>query len=199
MDGSTILLTGPPRSGTTLTCELLASVPNTVALDEPIGRKYLTGKADATPASKPGLFGASHEADGVERAPSTLRRRLPFDLEDVADRVQRFASETRTSALTRGVVRSKSVNGAVVGSKVSDEKDENGLRLRLTQVGEIPVGKPLTDDFTLAIKQCGGFTAALECPHRPLPGLRPRAQSAVASPLLAGRADAHPRGSYSRG
>ena len=48
------------------------------------------------------------------------------------------------------------------GSKVSDEKDENGLRVRLSQVGEIPVGKPLTDDFTLAIKQCGGFTAALE-------------------------------------
>ena len=76
--------------------------------------------------------------------------------------MQRFASETRASALTRGVVRTKSVDGAVTGSKVSDEKDENGLRVRLTQVGEIPVGKPLTDDFTLTIKQCGGFTAALE-------------------------------------
>ena len=59
-------------------------------------------------------------------------------------------------------MRTKSVDGAVSGSKVSDEKDENGLRVRLSQVGEIPVGKPLTDDFTLAIKQCGGFTAALE-------------------------------------
>jgi hypothetical protein len=162
VDRSTILLTGPPRSGTTLTCELLASVPNTVALDEPIGRKYLTGKADAPPP-KPGLSARVMRRIGVrETSASSGPSPVPVRLEDVADRVQRFASDTRTSALTRGVVRSKSVNGAVVGSKVSDEKDEKGLRLRLTQVGEIPVGKPLTDDFTLAIKQCGGFTAALE-------------------------------------
>jgi hypothetical protein len=54
------------------------------------------------------------------------------------------------------------VDGAVSGSKVSDEKDEKGLRVRLARVGEIPVGKPLTANFTLAIKQCGSFTAALE-------------------------------------
>jgi hypothetical protein len=159
VDRSTILLTGPPRSGTTLTCELLGSVPNTVTLDEPMGRRYLTGKP-ATPPANPGLSARALTRIGVRRtsAPSPP----PVSLDEVADRVQRFASETRVSALTRGVVRTKSVDGAVTGSKVSDEKDENGLRVRLTQVGEIPVGKPLTDDFTLTIKQCGGFTAALE-------------------------------------
>ena len=136
---------------------------DTVALDEPMGRKYLTGKADAAPAAARGLstrvrarFGSRHAPPSEAPSPAAVR------LEEVADHVQRFAVETRTSALTRGVVRTKSVDGAVSGSKVSDEKDEKGLRVRLAQVGEIPVGKALTEDFTLAIKQCGSFTAALE-------------------------------------
>jgi hypothetical protein len=132
-------------------------MPNAVALDEPMGRKYLTGKADAARAAEPGLSARVRSRFGGRHASPA-----PVRLEEVADRVQRFAAETRMSALTRGVVRTKSVDGAVSGSKVSDEKDEKGLRVRLSQVGEIPVGKPLTDDFTLAIKQCGSFTAALE-------------------------------------
>ncbi|MGI9252549.1 MAG: hypothetical protein ACR2J8_02290 [Thermomicrobiales bacterium] len=33
--GRDILLVGPPRSGTTLACRLLASLPGVVALNEP--------------------------------------------------------------------------------------------------------------------------------------------------------------------
>ena len=128
-----------------------------------MGRKYLTGRADATLVSEPGLSARLRARFGGRHwSPSNVLLPAPVRLEEVADRVQRFAVETRTSALTRGVVRTKSVDGAVTGSKVSDEKDEKGLRVRLTQVGEVPVGKPLTEDFTLAIKQCGSFTAALE-------------------------------------
>jgi hypothetical protein len=36
LSGSDVLLTGVPRGGTTLTCELLNLVPDTVALDEPM-------------------------------------------------------------------------------------------------------------------------------------------------------------------
>lgn len=42
-----ILITGTPRSGTTLTCHLLNKVPNTLALHEPMRPKRLAGMATA--------------------------------------------------------------------------------------------------------------------------------------------------------
>jgi hypothetical protein len=42
-----VLLTGLPRSGTTLSCELLNRVPGTVALDEPMGRRHLREHGEA--------------------------------------------------------------------------------------------------------------------------------------------------------
>jgi len=154
---SNILITGLPRSGTTLTCELLSSLPDTVALDEPLDRRQLLPDPQAPDA-------------GLSQR---LRRRIRHSREEgaaavdaspdaVAARVAEFIDRTRESALQRGVVRSKSVGGKVMGAKVSDERDEAGLRVRLVEVGEIAVGKPLTPDFVLAIKQCGGFTAVLE-------------------------------------
>ena len=162
MEGPTVLLTGPPRSGTTLTCELLGSLPNIIALDEPMGRKHFIRKADTT-GSKPGLSKRVLARIGPDRAstsdaPSTA----PVGVEEVGDRVAQFVSETRSSALKRGLVPSVSVDGAVVGSKVSDQKDENGLRRRLAERAEVPVDKPITDDFVLVVKQVGSFTAAIE-------------------------------------
>jgi hypothetical protein len=145
-----------------LTCELLGTLPNTVALDEPMGRKHFAVKADA-PVAKPGFAARALDRAGARKASkSNVPSPDPARLQEVADRVERFVSDTRTSALTRGVVPTVSVDGAVVGSKVSDQKDENGLRRRLAQRGEIAVDKPLTDDFTLVIKQVGSFTAAVE-------------------------------------
>ncbi len=161
MEGPTILLTGPPRSGTTLTCELLGGLPNTIALDEPMGHAYLAGKSAVQPAPA-GVLTRVKTRIGGRRSPDVRASRSSVRLEDVADRVRGFALDTRTSALTRGVVRTNSVDGAVVGSKVSDELDENGIRQRLTEIGDVPIGKPLSDDFTLIIKQCGAFTAPLE-------------------------------------
>jgi hypothetical protein len=60
------------------------------------------------------------------------------------------------------MVLTKSVNGHVIGRKITDERDETGSRMRLIKVGEIAVGKPLSPDFVLVIKQCGGFTAVME-------------------------------------
>jgi hypothetical protein len=169
VEGSTILLTGPPRSGTTLSCELLGALPDTVALDEPMGRAYLAGKTAVQPAAPTGVFRRAMTRIEGRRTPGVRASTSPVRLEDVADRVQGFAVDTRRSALTRGVVRTNSVDGAVVGSKVSDEKDENGIRQRLTEIGDVPIGKPLSDDFTLVIKQCGGFTAPLEVLTRNFP------------------------------
>jgi hypothetical protein len=53
--GRTILLTGVPRSGTTLTCFLLNKVPNTVALHEPISVRHVV---DLEPESVRNQIGA---------------------------------------------------------------------------------------------------------------------------------------------
>ena len=162
MENSTILITGPPRAGTTLTCELLGSLPNTVALDEPLDLEIFRGPRPDQ----------QHDSGFAARVLTRLGRRSTQDstrdypemlLDTVAARVELFASDMRHSALTRGVVRSKSVNGQISGQeKVVDEHDERGLRKRLTQKGDISVGKPLTENFTLAIKHNGSFTACLE-------------------------------------
>jgi len=43
MNNSNIILTGLPRSGTTLTCHLLNKVNNTVALHEPMTGSFAKG------------------------------------------------------------------------------------------------------------------------------------------------------------
>ncbi len=160
MEDPNILITGLPRSGTTLTCELLGSLPDTVALDEPLDRNYLMG---TSPQPRNGLarvlsrLGRSRVGINGPTEPVG-----PVSPDDVCRRVEQFVSGTRHSALTRGVVRTKSVNGEVIGRKVSDERDESGMRVRLVTIGEIEVHKPLTPDFVLAIKQCGGFTAVID-------------------------------------
>jgi hypothetical protein len=121
-----IVITGPGRSGTTLTCHLLNKLPDTIALSEPIN---------------PGKY-----AD-----------RLP-DNEAVADGIQDFYREQRQMALKRGLVLSKHVGGVVPDNP---KGMVDGVRKRVVEKGKIPVGKDLTEDFYLGIKQTGIFTAML--------------------------------------
>ena len=121
-----IVITGPGRSGTTLTCHLLNKLPDTVALSEPIN---------------PGKY-----AD-----------RLP-DNEAVADGIQDFYREQRRMALSRGMVLSKHVGGVVPDNP---KGMVGGVRKRVVEKGKISVGKDLSPDFYLSIKQPGIFTAML--------------------------------------
>lgn len=120
---STILLTGLPRSGTTLTCALLNQCPDTVALAEPIQ---------------------------LERHGDRLR---------ACDEIAAFIAGTRESALKRGIVTSKHIDGAVPDNTVGAPPPGGGLRGILVSHGEIPVAKPLSDDFRLLIKHPAEFTA----------------------------------------
>ena len=129
-----IVLTGPGRSGTTLTCYLLNMLPDTVALSEPI-------------------------------APGKYKKFLP-DHEAVADGIEDFYRQQRRSALERGVVVSKHVGGRVPDN-TKGMKD--GVRQRIAEKGEIEVGKELSPDFYLAIKQPGLFTAMLPTLARRFP------------------------------
>lgn len=121
-----ILITGPGRSGTTLTCFLLNKLPDIVALSEPI-------------------------------APGRYANRLP-DREAVVDGIEEFCEDMRKMALGSGMVISKHVGG-----KVPDNTKgiKDGVRQRIAQKGEIAVGKQLSSDFHLAIKQPSMFSALL--------------------------------------
>jgi hypothetical protein len=121
-----IVITGPGRSGTTLTCHLLNKLPNTVALSEPIN---------------PGKY-----AD-----------RLP-DTDAVADGIQDFYREQRRMALNKGIVLSKHVGGVVPDNP---KGMVDGVRKRVVEKGKISVGKDLSPDFFLGVKQTGIFTAML--------------------------------------
>ena len=121
-----IVLTGPGRSGTTLTCFLLNKLPDTVALSEPI-------------------------------SPGRYANRMP-DYEDVADGIEEYYRDMRKMALRQGLVISKHVGG-IVPDNSKGMKD--GVRQRIADKGQIPVGKDLQRDFYLAIKQPGMFTALL--------------------------------------
>lgn len=121
-----IVLTGPGRSGTTLTCFLLNKLPDTVALSEPI-------------------------------APGQYAKRLP-DYEAVVDGIEEFYKDMREMALGSGMVISKHIGG-----KVPDNTKgiKDGVRQRIAQKGEIVVGKELSSNFYLAIKQPNMFSALL--------------------------------------
>ena len=147
MDQRNVLLTGLPRSGTTLACELLGSLPDTVALDEPLDGPAL--------ASSPAAAGRLHRwlrrtGDPARPSPAV-----------VMDRIARFVADTRSSLVEHGVARTKVVDGRVQGRKVSDEVDDAGVRIKLVSVGEIRTDKRLSTDFLLVVKHNSSFTALL--------------------------------------
>jgi hypothetical protein len=129
-----VIVAGLPRSGTTLTCELLNLLPDVVALDEPIPGATLRDGAPRNGVANP---------DRVLAA------------------IDSFLRTQRESAMRRGRVLSKHVDGRVSGSKVSDRRDATGLRQRLAQWGEIAVPTGLAEDFMLVIKHNTAFTALL--------------------------------------
>ena len=124
--GRDIVITGPGRSGTTLTCHLLNKLPDTIALSEPM-------------------------------TPDQFADRLP-DHEAVVDGIEDFYRRMRRMALKRGKVISKHVDG-VVPDNTKGMVD--GVRQRIAKKGKIDVGKELSPEFCLAIKQVGMYNALL--------------------------------------
>src|ERR1700741_1348124 len=132
---ATLLIAGIPRSGTTLTCELMNRLDDVRALDEPLPiAREVRAATDATGRVDP---------------------------EQIVDRVRAFAAEQRASLLASGTALTRHVNGRVDGSKMSDARDAEGLRLKLADRAEVELGRPRGEGFTLAIKQPVVFTALL--------------------------------------
>src|SRR3954452_10582250 len=120
------LLTGLPRSGTTLSCELLNLLPDARALDEPLQPGAILKEAGWTPDVGPDL-----------------------DMSAVAGVLRTFAREQRQSLLTEGFAYTKHVQGQVLGAKVADDFTEPGKRRQLRELGSIELSKPASADFVL--------------------------------------------------
>src|SRR5213079_2951816 len=73
---------------------------------------------------------------------------------------ENFCAESRKSLLEEGFAISKHVSGKVRDSSTAVER--GGKRSRQTEHGRIEIDKPLSKEFTLAIKHPAAFTALLE-------------------------------------
>src|SRR5262249_46411824 len=121
-----VLITGTPRSGTTLTCSLLNKLPDIVALHEPMNVFEFVGRSG----------------------------------DEVGLMIDEFCVESRKSLHDVGWAASKHVGGKVRDN--SAVTDRAGKRVRQTEHGRLEIDKPLSKEFTLAIKHPAAFTALLE-------------------------------------
>jgi hypothetical protein len=149
------LVTGLPRSGTTLTCELLNRLDDVVALDEP-----MVGDELAAPHA-PSLLGR------VRARWAHTPERVPND--DVCDNIEAFALAMRRSLLSEGTAVSKHVDGQIRGTKVPDRRPGSGLRTRMAYKGVIRVDKQLAPDFLLVMKHNSAFAGVVDRLVRRLP------------------------------
>jgi hypothetical protein len=99
-----VLITGTPRSGTTLICSLLNKLPDTVALHEPMN-----------------VWDFAECRDGGA----------------VADLIENFCAETRTSLHEHGFAISKHVRGKIPDNVAADQVNRAGTRLRYTEHGPV--------------------------------------------------------------
>lgn len=141
-----VVLTGPARSGSTLTCYLLNRLPGSVALHEPMP------------------FAAYGEAGSLEAGAAAIAR---------------FFAETRRTLLEHGRAVSRHVDGRVPDDPIARSRGARRARagwpvrrflrrmvrrnIPRRNRGTIDFGVPESEDFTLAVKHLGGFTALL--PH----------------------------------
>lgn len=122
------LLTGIPRSGTTLCCRLLNACADTVALVEPMRVQDFD----------PDL--------GIDAA---------------CEGVARFALAVRRRALIGATLPSMHAQGMLAANVIGDQPAADGLRKPVVMQGEVPIDKPLDDQFALVIKHNALFTALL--------------------------------------
>ena len=124
----TWLLSGVPRSGTSLCCRLAGDLPDTVVLSEPIRRK---------------AFGGMDTPQGA------------------CARIGDFAEQARAGILAERRASSVQVDGRLDDNRSASRHTDAGLRRLRSEWGEIAIGKPLSEHFTLLIKHNALFAALL--------------------------------------
>ena len=133
MSEANIVLTGLPRSGTTLTCHMLNKLPNTVALHEPI----TYGRFD--PENEESIL------DGIENFYRRMRRMIHNEKVAFSKEMEGQITD-RTYQLTSEAER----NRRAVGNNRQRRRDQ-----------KVRIEKTLDRDFALIIKQPAMFSALL--------------------------------------
>jgi hypothetical protein len=153
---NTILLTGVPRSGTTLVCHLLNKLPDTVALNEP--RLDLQSVIDwqnqGALCSEIGQF-LEHARRSLIEDGIALSRQVDGQIPD-------NPAEDRVYSLFRLLLDRS------LGHRVG-KYTRLGLRRINAFQGVITIEKPLSNDFLLRVKHNPIFTAILESLHQSYP------------------------------
>ena len=107
----------------------------------------------------------------VNKLPDTVALHEPMNVWEfadcrdggaVADLIENFCAETRKSLHERGFAVSKHVRGKIPDNVAADQVNRAGTRLRRTEHGRVVVDKPLSQNFTLAVKHPVAFSALLE-------------------------------------
>lgn len=136
MKENNVILTGTPRSGTTLTCHLLNKLPDVLALHEPIGpNRYLHLMPD-------------HDAVAGGIGRFFNRQMRPLILDEGLVQTKHRAGEVPDNPF--GSAAGESGASAKTGNRQSD-----------LQKGQVAHDKELSEDFTLVIKQPAMFSALL--------------------------------------
>ncbi len=120
-----VLLTGLPRSGTTLVVKLLNDIPNVVALNEPMPVMEMAGLSQS----------------------------------ELYNWIDQYTAKSVAMLLTEKKVQTKHIAGTFTDNSFNAAADEQGLRSSRVMLGMIEITKELNNEFTLAIKHNGAFTA----------------------------------------
>ncbi|MCG8604245.1 sulfotransferase [bacterium] len=132
-----VILTGTPRSGTSLLCRLLNKLSGVVALDEPLSKRST-------------------------RLPIRSREEMRIDALTLCEEVEFFFTRTRHSILTRGEAMSRQSDGQLLDNAFGEDSAKTGLRKRQGRRDYITINKRLAHDFLLCAKAPAPFTAILE-------------------------------------
>lgn len=145
---SDIIITGIPRSGTTLACRLLNRLPNVVALNEPMSQIDWVSASGQTKGELVDVF--------------FKKSRQSLLLNKTAISKSNFGqipdNSKNSPSLLLAVLRRIGIN------RIELEKlhlGDVGLRQSVVEQGQISFNKALSADFTLCIKHNGQFTGML--------------------------------------
>lgn len=140
-----ILLTGVPRSGTTLTCHLLNKLPGIVALNEPL---------------RVNEFHLDAICDEIDRSLQRIRKSLLESGTAVSKQVKGGVPDDPFDDVYPGAWRR--LVDLLQGRRTFGPAGGKGLRRLRVSRGTVTVDKRLSSDFLLCIKHPAAFTALLD-------------------------------------
>jgi hypothetical protein len=167
-----IVLTGVPRSGTTLTCSLLDKLDNTVALREPMYARDIADDLESNLTPNQGELPHGRHVGLLNKLLSRAKearrtRRALRDHHALCDReaafreIREFFEESRSAALSERRIYTKHRDGVVFDNGVMGQKGQ-ALREPAYERSWIEIEKPLNPDFTLVVKHPSVFAALLD-------------------------------------